>query len=178
MGAILKMDVKEELKTVRDVFKDFNTIGQELMESKLKKIDLFKKTNTLEITLGTCKQIKIKDIYGLEKYLEIRFGIANIHIKVEKERIEENENNSTENENNIESIENFEDNKLYIQNEWNDIIDYMSYKHPMTKAIMKDSSISIENNNLNVLLKRKGMQFLKAKNFEEILSAILLDIYG
>ena len=54
----------------------------------------------------------------------------------------------------------------------------MSYKHPMTKAILAGSSISIDNKNVNVLLYKKGKEFLLTRKFDEILSDVLLSIYG
>lgn len=166
------MDVKQEYKIVRDVFRDFNTSGLELMESKVKTLNLFKKTNTLEAVLLTNKYINIKDIYNFEKYIEVRFAIANIKIKVELE----NENSSVE-ESVCEKVQPSEIETL-IEKQWNNIIDYMSYKHPMTKAILTGSTIAIDNKNVNIMLTKKGKDFLIAKRFDEILAEILLDVYG
>lgn len=165
------MEVKQEYKMVRDVFRDFNTSGLELMESKVKSINLFKKTNTLETVLLTNKYIKIKDICNFEKYIEVRFAIADIKIKVEVE------NENFEGEGACEKTQPTEIETL-IEKEWNNVIDYMSYKHPMTKAILVGSTITIDNRNVNIMLSRKGKDFLVARKFDEILSETLLDIYG
>ena len=163
------MDV--EYKIVRDVFRDFNTSGLELMESKVKSLNLFKKTNTLEAILLSDKYINIKDIYNFEKYIEVRFSIANIKIKVELEK------KDAEVEGACEKVSPTEIETL-IEKQWSNIIDYMSYKHPMTKAILSGSSIAIDNKNVNIMLSKKGKDFLIAKRFDEILSEILLDVYG
>ena len=145
----------EEYKTVKDVFKDYYFSNQILAESKIKSINLFKKTNSLELILCAEKLVKIRDIYSFENYLEVRFGIKTIQIKVE-----------TENE-----LENIEKN---IVDEWEGIVEYISNKHPMTKAILKESKIEIEEKEIRVLLSLKGREFLIAKKFDEILS----NIYG
>lgn len=163
------MDV--EYKIVRDVFRDFNTSGLELMESKVKSLNLFKKTNTLEAILLSNKYINIKDIYNFEKYIEVRFSIANIKIKVEIEK-EDSEVDGA-----CEKVEPTEIETL-IEKQWINIIDYMSYKHPMTKAILEGSTIAIDNKNVNIMLSKKGKDFLLARRFDEILSEILLNVYG
>lgn len=64
---------KEEYKAVKDVFKDYKTIEKDLLEAKIKKINLFKKTNSLELVLLAKKIIKIRQIESFERYLEVRF---------------------------------------------------------------------------------------------------------
>ena len=162
---------QEEYKTLKEVFKDYYFNNQNLSESKIKSINLFKQTNSLELILFTDKAIKIKDIYGFENYLEVRFGIRNIQIKIERNK-------------NIEDLENVcEGNQITqveknIVEEWGDIIEYVTNKHPMTKAILKNSSISIDGKSANIFLSMKGKEFLSAKKFDEVLSNLLLDIYG
>ena len=55
------MGENTEYKILKDVFRDYNSSSLELLNSKVKSINLFKKTNTLEIILFTQKQLKIKD---------------------------------------------------------------------------------------------------------------------
>ena len=52
----------------------------------------------------------------------------------------------------------------------------MAYKHPLTKALLKNSAISIEDNRINVKLAMKGKMVLEARGFEKILSSKLADI--
>lgn len=158
-------------KILKEVFKDYNSNSFELVNAKVKSINLFKKTNTLELELISEKHIKIKEIYNFEKYLEIRFNIKNVLIKIENEIIEKNEiENACEGNNEINS-------KLIVE-EWQDIIEYISNKHPMSKAILKNSSISIDGKAANIFLSIKGKEFLIAKKFDEILSNLFSDIYG
>ena len=78
------MNEKQEYKHIREVFRDFSVGNQNIMNAQIKSMNLFKKTNTLEITLTSDTHIEVKGIYAFEKYLEVRFGIANIKIKIER----------------------------------------------------------------------------------------------
>ena len=204
------MSKKQEYKHIREVFRDFSSSNVNIMNAKIKAMNLFKKTNTLEITLTTEKHIEVKGVYAFEKYLEVRFGIANIKIKVEKTTQEEPPRRlrmayAYEQCSHLQpqkkiykaavatilpKIKKYklrktpcektqlDETESLIEKEWNDIIDYMSYKHPMTKAILAGSSISIDNKNVNVLISKKGKDFLLTRKFDEILSDVLLSIYG
>lgn len=165
---------KEEFKAVKDVFKDYKTIEKDILEAKIKSINLFKKTNSLELVLLAKKRIKIRQIESFEQYLEARFGIKTIEIKVELE----NDVQEEEEKNNACEIVEQDEIAKSIEKEWLDIVDYMSNKHPMTKAILRESKISVEQNVANVLLSFKGKEFLIAKKFDEILSNLLLNVYG
>ena len=74
---------QEGLKQVKEVFKDYKAINKELIESKIKSMNLFKKTNSLEIILITNEDIKIRDVESFENYLKTRFGIKTIITKIE-----------------------------------------------------------------------------------------------
>ncbi len=166
------MNEKQEYKHVREVFRDFSSSNQHIMEAKVKAINLFKKTNTLEITLLSNTLIEVKGVYAFEKYLEVRFGIANIQIKIENENIEQSVTDNACETTEIDKI------GSKVEKEWEDIIEYMAYKHPMFKAILAKSNIGVDNKNINVLLSKKGKEFLTVKKFDEILSSIIFNIYG
>ena len=158
-------------KTLKEVFKDFYSNNKDLLSSTVKNVNLFKKTNTLEVELNVDNKLKIKDVYNFEKYLETRFGIKEACIKLFfKENMHELENNESVCETNSE-----EDN---ISKEWQEIIEYMAVKHPMTKAILNNSNITIDQTQANVMLSMKGKEFLIAKKIDETLSNLLFNIYG
>ena len=157
------------LKTLKEVFKDFYSNNKDLLSSTVKSVNLFKKTNTLEVELKVNTQIKIKDVYNFEKYLETRFGIKEACIKLVYE-----ENN----EKNEEGVCETNTQKENISEEWLDIIEYMAIRHPMTKAILNNSNITIDQNQANVMLSMKGREFLTAKKIDETLSNLLFNIYG
>lgn len=156
------------VKTLKEIFKDFNSSSTVLLDSTIKNMNLFKKTNILEIELHTQKHINIRDIFTFEKYLESRFHIKEANIKIETESEDEIEDSV------CEGHEHDND----ISKEWQDIIEYMAIKHPMTKAILNNSLISIDGKIANVMITMKGKEFLIAKKLDETLSSILLNFYG
>lgn len=154
---------QNELKQVKEVFKDYRTVNKELLEARIESMNLFKKTNSLELDLLVTQEIKIRDIASFEKYIQSRFGIKSITTKIKFQKDKEE----------IRRI-----NIARIEKEWVDIIEYISNKHPMTKAILNNSKILIDGNAANVILSFKGKEFLVAKKYDEILENLLQDIYG
>ena len=143
-------------KTIKEIFKDYNSNSFALNAAKIKNINLFKKTNKLEIQIIAKEFIKISDLYLFEKYLKNRFNIQEIILKIEYE-------------NNID---------VDIKQEWEDILDYMANKYPLVKALLKGSYIEQTNDKLKVNLALKGKDVLEARGFDKILSKLIEDIYG
>lgn len=143
-------------KTIKEIFKDYNSNSFSLNASKIKNINLYKKSNKIELELISTDVIKAADLYAFERYLEKRFNIKEAIIKVEYQ-------------NEIE---------IDLKEEWRDIVNYMAYKHPLTKALLRNSSIELDDKILNVNLVLKGKQVLDAKGFDKTLEKILSDVYG
>ena len=160
------------LKQVKDVFKDYRAINKELLDAKIKSMNLFKKTNSLELVLLSSQNIKIRDISSFENYIRTRFGIETITTKIQMEEGNQEEKLETCEMNSFSQVSNT------IENEWLDIIEYISNKHPMIKAILKNSKISVDGNCANIMLEFNGKEFLQANKMDELLSEILYDIYG
>ena len=148
--------VTDDKKKIRDVFKDFTTESFALYNSLITSINIFKKSGKLEKSIEAEKQIKIKDLKKFEIYLENRFQLKNVLIR-------------------IKYLEKFETN---IEEEWEDIISYISRKHPLTKALLRGSKIEVEGSNVNVNLAFKGKALLDGKNFNIVLSELIKNIYG
>lgn len=148
--------VTDDKKKIRDVFKDFTTESFALYNSLITSINIFKKSGKLETSIEAEKQIKIKDLEKFEIYLENRFQLKNVLIR-------------------IKYLEKFETN---IEEEWEDIISYISGKHPLTKALLRGSKIEVEGSNVNVNLAFKGKALLDGKNFNIVLSELIKNIYG
>ena len=148
--------VTDDKKKIRDVFKDFTTESFALYNSLITSINIFKKSGKLETSIEAEKQIKIKDLEKFEIYLENRFQLKNVLIR-------------------IKYLEKFETN---IEEEWEDIISYISRKHPLTKALLRESKIEVEGSNVNVNLAFKGKALLDGKNFNIVLSELIKNIYG
>ena len=152
----VRKKVVEDKKKIRDVFKDFTTDSFELYNSLITSINIFKKSGRLETTLEAENQIKIKDLEKFEIYLENRFQLKSVLVK-------------------LKYAQKFE---FDLINEWNDIISYISRKHPLTKALLKGSTIDVENNIVNVNLVFKGKALLDGKNFNVVLSELIKNLYG
>ncbi len=146
-------DVQE--KMLKEIFKDFE-INSNIINTKIKSINLYKKTNKLEVNILSDKPIKVKDVGAFEKYLIKRFMLkeAIIHISY---------------------IDGMENNFL---SEWNDILDYLSYKHPLTKALLKDSILNLDGNNLNINLKLSGADILNGRNMDKVLSDLIFNVFN
>ncbi len=161
-------------KTLKEIFKDYNSNSFVLNNATIQSINLYKKSNTLELVLLSDKIIPVKDIAGFEKYLETRFAITTVEIKVKVQEEQEipEEQNSCESAGGAGYIEKM------ISDQWLDIIAYMAQKHPMTRAFLQGSTIAIDGKSVNVFLSLKGKEFLTAKKFDAILQKVLRDIFG
>lgn len=144
-----------KLKMLKEVFKDFE-VNNNIINTKIESINLYKKTNKLEVNILSDKPIKVKAVGYFERYLVKRFMLkeAVIHVKY------------------------IEDISQDFTKEWEDIIDYLSYKHPLTKALLRDSEILVEDNIININLKLSGADILVARGMDGILSDLLFNVFG
>ena len=142
-------------KKLKEIFKDFN-INSYILNSMIQTINLYKKRNQLEISLFLEEKIKIADITAFEKYLKKRFMLDDVIIKLKYD----------------EKI------NIDFKNEWQDILDYLSYKHPLTKALLKNSQIDITDNKININLEYFGSDILYAQKIDIMLSSIIERFFG
>ena len=143
-------------RTIKEIFKDYNSESFSLNAGRIKAINLFKKTNKLELIIIADNFIKIEDIYKFEQYVKQRFNIFEVNVKVEYTKQQD----------------------IDLQKEWNLIICYMAHKHPLSKAFLRNSTIEINDNNITVNMTMKGKMVLTANKFDEILSNIISNVYG
>lgn len=139
-----------QTKKLKEIFKDFN-INSYILNSKIQSINLYKKQNRLEIELEVDSKVKIKDIGAFEKYLKKRFLLDEVIIKIQYGETVEND----------------------FLSEWNDILEYLSYRHPLTKALLKNSQLQIIENKININLQYTGSDILYAQKIDETLSDII-----
>ena len=144
-----------EKKQLKEIFKDFN-YNSYILNSKIQDINLYKKKNMLEIKIETDRIISIKDINAFEKYLTKRFLLQDVSIIVKYE----------------EGID------ADFISEWENILEYLSYKHPLTKALLKNSKIEIDNNKVNINLPFSGSDILNAQGIKSIISDIIFKTYS
>ena len=143
-------------KFVREVFLDYNEENN-IKEAEIETINLYKKTSKLEAFLISNRQININEVESFENFLKTRFKIDKTLIEIKYKDIE---------------IEN------NVINDWNQIINYVAKKEPLTKAMLTNSTLNLENNNLTVSLKVKGTDFLNSKKFDKGLSHLISNLYG
>ena len=152
------MDEVKTSKTVKEVFKDYNSNSFVLNAARVIGIDLYKKKNLLEVFIASNKLIDINDVLELEKYMERRFQIQTAKLTIKYELEEE-----------VDVSEK-------IAKEWQSIVKYISYKHPIARAFLNNSEIQIVNNNIKVTLFLK--EFLESNKFNEVFAGLIYNIYG
>ena len=140
---------------LKDIFKDFK-VDSNILESKITNIDIFKKTNTIQMSISSDNKIDIKAIEKLEKYLKSRFKIENANVKIKYES----------------------EISIDLKEEWKDILEYIYNKYPITKAILSNSKLIQSDKNINIILSIPGADFLQARGFKKILEDILENIYS
>ncbi len=145
-----------ELKTIGEVFYDYET-EDNIKKCKIEKINIFKKTNKLEMNLLSESVINIIEILKLEKYIKSKFLLEIIEIKM----------NYTKN---IETIN--------IEETWKDIVEYITYKYPLTAILLQNSKIELKDNILTVKLLVSGAEFLTKRSFDNILENIFQNLYN
>lgn len=143
-------------KIVKDVFQDYHNENN-IREGVIEKINLYKKSNVLELDIVSKKQLKIKEIVDFEDYLIKRFLIKTIKLKI------------TYIELNLE---------MTIQEDWEEVKRYIAKRFPITKAILKESEISVQDNIVNIKLKSKSADFLSSYEIDKVLSALFMNLYG
>ena len=151
------MEAAKEKKNIKEVFKDYNSTSFELNAAIVEEVNLYKKRSILELKINSDKHINIKEISQLEQYIEKRFQIKEASI--------------------IVNLKNTENSSNSIQEEWEDIIEYIARKHPIAKAFLKGSNIQIENKTIKVSLRLSGKEFLESNKFNEVFSKIIKNIY-
>ena len=65
-----------------------------------------------------------------------------------------------------------------LEDDWNDIIKYVASKFPITKAILKESTITLDGNSAEINLKSKSSEFLHAYSVDSVLEKLFMNVYG
>ena len=143
-------------KIIKDVFQDYKKENN-ILNAYIQKMNLYKKSNKLEIEIKSENQLIIDELADFETYLSTRFSITTIESKITYHEMEL---------------------KCTIDQDWNKIIKYIEAKFPVTKAILKDSTFSIKENNIILNLKNKSSEFLHAYSVDRVLENLLFNLYG
>ena len=154
-----EQEKKSSYKNVKEVFKEYNSTSFALNAARIQNVTLYKKSSKMVLDLLTDQFVKVADLVGFEKYLEDRFQVKEVQI--------------------IFTYENGIEDQFDLTAEWQDFITYMARKHPLTRTILKDSQITIkEQNKIEVALGFRGKDVLLAKKVDKTIEEILKDLYG
>ena len=140
---------------VKDAFNDY-VKGSNILDASIENVNLYKKTNKLEIDLKSDKKINIGEIYYFEEYLKNQFKINSIDIKIEYTTIPENT----------------------LKEDWVNIEKYLSKNFPLIKTILTDSRIEIEENTAYIVIKSTNSSFLHSYKIDEVLENIIFKLYA
>ncbi len=143
-------------KYIKDVFSDY-TVDNHLIDAEIKNVNLYKKTNKLQISILSSKPIALADMESFENYAIKRFKVAKVMIDIEYQNVEMEQN---------------------IEKEWQNIVNYIAKKEPFSRAILNGSQIEIKEKELIVSLGTKGADFLLSKKFDKGLEHLLLNLYS
>lgn len=143
-------------KVIRDVFQDYKKTSN-ILDAEITKMNLYKKSNKLEIEIYSKNQLVVKELADFETYLSTRFSIKTIFLIVKYPEITLN---------------------YTLEEDWEKIIKYIELKFPVTKAILKGSTITINENNVIIDLKSKSSEFLHAYSIDKSIENLILNAYG
>ncbi|MCI8291310.1 MAG: PolC-type DNA polymerase III, partial [Clostridia bacterium] len=145
------------MQKVKDIFSDYQNKQESINEAEFLKANLYKKSNRLEVCLTSNEKISIDEITNFEDYIINRFKVFSARIEIDYKDVD------------IEPT---------IEQDWKKIIAYMSKKEPMTKAMLSNSTVKIDNSTICVTLKIKGKDFLCAKKFDKGLEHLVYNLYN
>ena len=140
---------------VVEVFKDYNN-NDSINEAIIENINLYKKSNKIEIELISNIKISILDIERFEQYLKERFKINTVKIKLSyKDKIE-----------------------IDIEKDWADIEKYLHKKFPLIKQILNKSSINLTESKVEITINSKNAEFLYSYEIDKQIADILNLLYN
>ena len=155
--------MNEELKTVGEVFRDYNHENN-IRKAHIVNVNMYKKINKLEMNLKSDILISANELSNFENYLQKRFNIENTELIIDyselnNQPVQENENSFHEH--------------------WDEVLKYIEKKYPMARAIMKNSNISkTEGNTLTIELATKGADFLYARKYDKVIEETIQNLYN
>ena len=151
-----KREHKKMQKVIKDVFQDYKK-DNNIVNATIQKMNLYKKSNKLEVEIFSQNQLKVDELADFESYLSTRFNIQTIILDVKYPEIQL-----------IHTLD----------EDWPQIIKYVASKFPITKAILKGSSIHLDGNSAEIDLKSKSSEFLHAYSVDSVLEKLFMNIYG
>ena len=148
----------EQQKEVKLVFCDYNSESFAFANSLITNVNLYRKSNILEIFLQSEDLIPINEIVSFRKYAIQRFKVNDIRLIIK---------------NNLEESKKIE----FIKKEWNNIIKFISQKIPILKAFMKTEKVEINSNTITSKLGMKGKDLLEKENINNKIEDFIKNTY-
>lgn len=151
------MEQVKEAKEVKIVFCDYNADSFALANAKISNVNLYKKTNKLELFLLSDELIDIDEIEKFEGYIKKRFNIKEVSLKISLPE---------------------ENRSKIIEENWKKILAYLSKRVPVIKAFVKNSTIEINGNQMNINLCFKGKLLLEKQGIDAFIANFINDTYA
>ncbi len=148
--------MESNMKRVNDIFGDYKAEGN-ISTAMVEAAILKKKSKVLEIKLCSDKYIDVKELEGLNTFIKKRFCINDTEITVEY----------------TEGTD-----KKPIEKEIKNIVTAMSCKHPILKAVIKDTEFEVTNNIINFNFKIVAADLLTAMGYDKKISDTIKKLYG
>lgn len=145
----------QKMKTIQEVFKDCENISS-ILSCEIENMNLYKKSNKLELKLISHQKINIKDISTFETYLKKKFQLEKTIIDVSYQ----------------EAVE------YDVQEEWNEIANYIGKNYPAAKAILTNAKVQTIENKLELTLNKAGITLLHALKIDTEIQELISRIYG
>ena len=139
--------INTEVKMIKNVFVDYSSNSFAFSNAEIENVNLYRKTNRLEMFLKTDNYIDINEISNFEKYAIKRFNVSGVDLKIHLKDKAEDDAEITENKSEQISSEQeivigrAKDENPPIYKEWSNILSYFSSKNPMARAFLRNSEL-------------------------------------
>ncbi len=139
--------INTEVKMIKNVFVDYSSNSFAFSNAEIENVNLYRKTNRLEMFLKTDNYIDINEISNFEKYAIKRFNVSGVDLKIHLKDKAEDDAEITENKSEQISSEQeivigrAKDENPPIYKEWSNILSYFSNKNPMARAFLRNSEL-------------------------------------
>ncbi|HEY9063134.1 MAG TPA: DNA polymerase III subunit alpha [Pseudobacteroides sp.] len=144
------------MKRINEVFSDYKAEGN-ISTATVEAVVLKKKSKILEMKISSDKYIDVKEITGLNTFIKKRFSINDSEITVEYA-------SGT--------------NKKPIEMELRNIVFSISDKHPILKAVIKDTEFEVINNIINFNFNIMVSDLLTSMGCDKKISKAIKNLYG
>ena len=145
-------------KRIKNIFSDYSSNSFAFSDAEIENVNIYKKTNKMELFLNAPDYIDIDEISKFEKYAVKRFNVSGVDLKIK-----------TEDQKEIKEPP--------IKEDWKNLITYFSNKNPMARAFLKNSEMNLDKD-INIHIKVKGKEILEKQNVNTKISECIKNIYG